>query len=189
MRIVAGTARGRPIVAPSGAATRPTSDKVRGAVFNVLGQFFAGGAVLDLYSGSGALALEALSRGCQRAVCVEEDPAAARAIARNAAACGFGERVEVLREPVERALPRLGRGLFALAFLDPPYALGPEAALALLPALLAPGATAVAEHDRRRPPAESYGALALADRRAYGDTGISIYRVPAHRLASQLARD
>jgi 16S rRNA (guanine966-N2)-methyltransferase len=178
VRIVAGSARGRTLAAPRGATTRPTSDKVRGAIFNLLGQFFEGGAVLDLYAGSGALALEALSRGFARAVCVEEERAAAEAIARNAAACGFAERVEVRREPVERALARLPRGAFALAFLDPPYAAGPEAALAALPPLLAPGATAVAEHDRRRPPAEAYGALALVDRRAYGDTGISIYRQP-----------
>jgi len=177
VRIVAGAARGRPLLAPRGAATRPTSDKVRGAVFNLLGQFFEGGAVLDLYAGSGALALEALSRGCARAVCVEQDRSAAGAIARNADACGLGGRVEVRREPVEAALARLPRGAFAIAFLDPPYAIGPEAALALLPPLLAPGGVAVAEHDARRLPAEAYGALSLADRRSYGDTGISIYRL------------
>lgn len=177
MRIVAGTARGRPLRAPRGAATRPTSDKVRGAVFNLLGQFFTGGDVLDLYAGSGALALEALSRGCARAVCVEQERGAAEAIARNAAACGFAARVEIRREPVEAALSRLPRGAFALAFLDPPYASGPEAALAALGPLLAPGGLAIAEHAARRPPADRYGALALADRREYGDTGISIYRV------------
>ncbi|GEJ58437.1 methyltransferase [Anaeromyxobacter diazotrophicus] len=173
---MAGAARGRALRAPAGAGTRPTSDKVRGAVFNLLGQFFDGGAVLDLYAGSGALALEALSRGCTRAVCVEQERAAAAAIARNAEACGFAGQVEVRREPVMAALPRLPRGAFALAFLDPPYATGPEEALAALGPLLAPGGVAVAEHDARRPPAERYAALALADRRAYGDTGISIYR-------------
>lgn len=177
MRIVAGEARGRALQAPRGARTRPTSDKVRGAVFNLLGQFFEGGAVLDLYAGSGALALEALSRGCARAVCVEQDRAAAEAVARNAAACGYADRVEVRREAVEAALARLPRAAFALVFLDPPYADGPEAALAALGPLLAPGGAVVAEHDARRPPAERYGALALADRRAYGDTGVSIYRL------------
>jgi 16S rRNA (guanine(966)-N(2))-methyltransferase RsmD len=174
-RIVAGAARGRRLVAPRGTATRPTSDKVRGAIFNVLGQFFEGGDVLDLYAGTGALALEALSRGCARAVCVEADRDAAEAIRRNAEACGFGDRVEVRRGRVLEVLPRLPRAAFALAFLDPPYGEGPEAALAALDALLAPGARAVAEHDARRPPAERYGALALEDRRAWGGTGISIY--------------
>jgi 16S rRNA (guanine(966)-N(2))-methyltransferase RsmD len=177
MRIVAGSARGRALVAPCGTGTRPTSDKVRGALFNVLGQFFDGGAVLDLYAGSGALALEALSRGFERAVCVESDREAAQLILRNAEACGFAERVEVRREAVGGALARLPRATFALVFLDPPYALGPEDALSALAPVLAPGALAVAEHDARRPPRDRYGALALVDRRAYGQTGISIYRL------------
>ena len=177
MRVVAGSARGRRLEAPHGAATRPTSDKVRQAVFNVLGQFFDGGAVLDLYAGSGAMALEALSRGASRAVCVESDRGAAEVILRNAAACGLADRVEVRRETVDLALGRLPRRAFALVFIDPPYALGPEPALAAIAALLAPGAVVVAEHDARRPPATRCGALALSDRRSYGDTGISIYRL------------
>jgi 16S rRNA (guanine(966)-N(2))-methyltransferase RsmD len=175
-RIIAGAARGRRLAAPRGSRTRPTSDKVRGAVFDVLGQFFEGGDVLDLYAGTGALALEALSRGCARAVAVESDREAAEIVRRNAAACGFGERVEVRRGRVLEVLPGLPRGAFALAFVDPPYEEGPEAALALLDGPLAPGGTAVAEHDAKRPPAERYGALLLADRRAWGGTGISIYR-------------
>lgn len=177
MRIVGGTAGGRRLVAPRGAATRPTSDKVRGAVFNLLGQLFQGGRVLDLYAGSGAMALEALSRGCERATCVEHDRAAAEALLRNAAACGWADRVELCRERVEAALRRLPRRSFDLVFLDPPYAEGPDRALAALEPLLAPGAVAVAEHDRRRPPADRHGRLRLADRRAYGETGISIYRL------------
>lgn len=175
MRIVAGSAKGRPLVAPAGLATRPTSDKVRAAVFNVLGQFFDGGAVLDLYAGTGALALEALSRGCARAVCVEQDRRAAEALRRNAAACRLEGRVEVRVEPVERALPRLAGGGFELAFLDPPYALGPGAALALVGPCLAPGERAVAEHDAHAPPDDRPPGLALLDRRRYGGTGISIY--------------
>ena len=175
-RIIAGAARGRRLAAPAGTRTRPTSDKVRGAVFNVLGQFFDGGDVLDLYAGTGALALEALSRGASRAVCVEADRAAADAIAANATACGFADRVEVRRGRVLDAVPRLARGRFSLAFVDPPYEEGPEAALALLDGVLAAGGRAVAEHDARRPPAERYGAIALVDRRTYGGTGISIYQ-------------
>lgn len=176
MRIVAGSARGRRLRVPPGARTRPTSDKVRAAVFNVLGQFFDGGAVLDLYAGTGAMALEALSRGCRRAVCVESDREAADVIERNAEACGFAGRVEVRREAASAAIRRLPRNAFALAFVDPPYAEGPEAALEALSPLLTAGAAVVAEHDRRRAPADRYGALGLVDRRDYGDTGISIYR-------------
>jgi 16S rRNA (guanine(966)-N(2))-methyltransferase RsmD len=176
MRIVAGAARGRPLVAPRGEATRPTSDKVRGAIFNVLGQFFDGGAVLDLYAGSGAMALEALSRGATRATCVESDGRAVEALRRNAAACGLADHLEVREEPVERVLPRLPAGAYDLAFLDPPYALGPAAALGALAPALVPGALAVAEHDVRAPPADRFPGLVLADRRRYGSTGISIYR-------------
>jgi 16S rRNA (guanine(966)-N(2))-methyltransferase RsmD len=176
MRIVAGSARGRPLLAPPGTATRPTSDKVRAAVFNVLGQFFEGGDVLDLYAGTGAFALEALSRGMDRALCVESDRRAADALRRNAAACGFADRVDLRTERVERVLAKLPPDAFALAFLDPPYADGPEAALALLAPALRRGGVAVAEHDARRPPAERYAGLALEDRRDYGTAGISIYR-------------
>jgi 16S rRNA (guanine(966)-N(2))-methyltransferase RsmD len=175
VRIVAGSARGRWLAAPRGGATRPTSDKVRGAVFNLLGQFFEGGEVLDLYAGTGALALEALSRGFGRAVCVEADRRAVEILRRNVEACGFGARVEIRQERVGEALGRLPRGAFDLALLDPPYAEGPEAALAGLGPLLRPGGRAVAEHDVRRPPPDRLGPLVLADRRAYGDTGISVY--------------
>lgn len=174
-RIIAGAARGRRLAAPRGLATRPTSDKVRGAIFNLLGQFFEGGAVLDLYAGTGALALEALSRGCERAVCVEADRGAVEVIRRNAEACGCGVRVEVLRARVDEALARLQAGTFALVFIDPPYAEGPEAALAAVERVVRDGGRVVAEHDARRPPGDAYGALSLVDRRGYGDTGVSIY--------------
>ncbi|HET8724351.1 MAG TPA: 16S rRNA (guanine(966)-N(2))-methyltransferase RsmD [Anaeromyxobacteraceae bacterium] len=176
MRIVAGTARGRRLVAPDGDDTRPTSDKVRAAVFNLLGQFFDGGRVLDLYAGTGALALEALSRGCAEATCVDSSPRAAAAIARNAAACGLADRVTVVRRAVPDALRGLSPDSVDLAFVDPPYATGPGEALGLLDRVVRPGGMVVAEHDRRAPPPDRAGALALVDRRAYGDTGISIYR-------------
>jgi 16S rRNA (guanine(966)-N(2))-methyltransferase RsmD len=174
-RIIAGTARGRRLAAPRGEGTRPTSEKVRGAIFNVLGQFFDGGEVLDLYAGTGALALEALSRGCARAVCVEADRGAAEILSRNAEALGFADRVEVRRERVRDALARLPAGRFDLAFIDPPYADGPAEALEALGPLLRPGARAVAEHDVRRPPSDAHGPLRLVDRRAWGDTAVSIY--------------
>jgi 16S rRNA (guanine966-N2)-methyltransferase len=175
MRIIAGSARGRRLWAPKGSATRPTGDKVRAAIFNLLGQFFSGGKALDLYSGTGAMALEALSRGFASAVCVEDDRAAARAILRNASACGFAERVQLLQEPVERALGRLPASAFAVAFVDPPYEKGSDMALGLLAPFMVDGGRVVAEHHRDRPPADRYGPLALTHRRTYGDTGVSIY--------------
>jgi len=174
-RIVAGRARGRRLAVPDGLGTRPTSEKVRAAVFNLLGQFFDGGAVLDLYAGSGALALEALSRGCLRATCVEADRRAVEVLRRNVEALGWTGHVEVRHGRVEDLAPRLAGG-YALAFVDPPYAEGPAAALALLGPLVVPGGQVVAEHDARAPPPDRVGPLALQDRRAYGGTGISIYR-------------
>jgi len=175
-RIIAGSARGRRLAVPPGVATRPTSDKVRGAVMNVLGQFFEGGDVVDLYAGSGALALEALSRGCRRAVCVERDGRALEALARNAQACGFADRVELVRAELPAGLARLARDRFALAFVDPPYADGPQAVLEGLGPSMVTDGRVVAEHDARRPPPDRIGSLALVDRRSYGGTGISIYR-------------
>jgi 16S rRNA (guanine(966)-N(2))-methyltransferase RsmD len=176
VRVVAGSARGRRLAAPEGDGTRPTSDKVRAAVFNVLGQFFEGGRVLDLYAGTGAMALEALSRGFEEATCVDSSPAAAAVIARNAETCGFAGRVTVVRRRVADALPGLAPDSFDLAFVDPPYAEGPAEAMAALDRVLRQGATVVAEHARRSPPPDRVGALVVQDRRSYGDTGVSIYR-------------
>jgi 16S rRNA (guanine966-N2)-methyltransferase len=173
-RIVAGSARGRRLEVPPGQGTRPTSEKVRAAIFNLLGQFFDGGAVLDLYAGTGALALEALSRGCERAVCVEADGRASEVLRRNAERLGFAARLEVRLGRVAEVTPRLAAG-FSLAFVDPPYQDGPEAGLALAGPLLLPGGRAVAEHDAGQPPAERIGPLQRVDSRRYGGTGISIY--------------
>ena len=173
-RIIAGGARGRRLAAPRGADPPDERQGPRRGVQRPR-PVLRGGDVLDLYAGTGALALEALSRGCARAVCVEADRGAAEVIARNAAACGLEGRVEVRRGRVEDVVQRLPRGAFVLAFVDPPYAEGPETALALAEGCLAPGARAVAEHDARRATPERVGGLALADRRTYGGTGISIY--------------
>lgn len=180
MRIIAGTAKGRALSAPKGLATRPTSDRVRGSIFNVLGQGCEGEVVLDLFSGTGALALEALSRGAARAVLVDEGREAARSCRKNAEALGFGDRVEVLELPAKRALAMLGRRgeRFTLVFLDPPYA---QAAVegvleALVEAqVLAPGARVVAEHGKREAVAEQVGPLRRAFQRTFGDTQVSIY--------------
>jgi 16S rRNA (guanine(966)-N(2))-methyltransferase RsmD len=175
VRVVAGAFRGRGLVAPRGRSTRPTSDRVREALFSILGAFVEGAQVLDLYAGSGALAIEALSRGAGGAVLVDSSAAAVAAIRRNLLAVGAD--AEVRRQDavayLERA--RLDGRQYDLVFLDPPYrqasAIGQTLSTALAP-VLRPGARVVAESDRRTPLELD---LALLDERRYGDTLIRIH--------------
>jgi 16S rRNA (guanine966-N2)-methyltransferase len=128
MRVVAGSARGRPLVAPPGSATRPTTDRVREAIFNALWArgLPEGTPVADLFAGSGALGVEALSRGATHATFVDRDRAAVQAIRRNVETCGFTGRAEIVPGPVERWLDALDTldapARFGVAFCDPPYA-------------------------------------------------------------------
>jgi 16S rRNA (guanine966-N2)-methyltransferase len=147
VRVVAGSARGRRLVAPEGSATRPTGDRVREATFNALGSLGAvdGAEVLDLFAGSGAMGIEALSRGAASATFVDSDARALAAIRTNLHAAGVVERATVVRSDVGRHLTgRTGR--VDLAILDPPYALADQAWAALLEALHAD--VAVLESDR-----------------------------------------
>jgi 16S rRNA (guanine(966)-N(2))-methyltransferase RsmD len=175
MRVIAGEWRGRPLKAPPGAATRPTSDRVREALFSILASRILGARVLDLFAGSGALGIEALSRGADSATFVDDAPAAIRAIEANLQAVGAPATVR--RSDVLRFLTSARRGAaqYDLVFLDPPYRDAERLAPALseaLPAVLAPGAVAVAESDRRAPLALD---LPLKDERRYGDTLIRIH--------------
>jgi 16S rRNA (guanine(966)-N(2))-methyltransferase RsmD len=181
VRIVAGTARGRPLLAPKGRQIRPTSDRVRESLFNVLGQWMDGLRVLDLYAGTGALALEALSRGAARAVLVDQDREAAGLCRQNAEALGFADRAEILALPVSRAAPLLAHRNepFDLVFADPPYAaraVGDTLEVVSAQGLLAPGGTLVVEHDRRETAPERHEALIRVDQRRFGDTLVSLYR-------------
>ncbi|MGE3621231.1 MAG: 16S rRNA (guanine(966)-N(2))-methyltransferase RsmD [Acidimicrobiia bacterium] len=147
MRVVAGSARGRRLVAPAGrSTTRPTPDRVREATFNALVSRGAldGATVLDLFAGSGALGIEALSRGAAHATFVDADAAALAAVRANLAACGFAGRAEVVRGEATAFLAGAGDRRWDLALLDPPYAFdGWAELLAALPA-----AEAVVESDR-----------------------------------------
>jgi 16S rRNA (guanine(966)-N(2))-methyltransferase RsmD len=176
VRIVGGEARGRRLRPVQGSSTRPTADRIRQSVFDVLGQRCDGLTVLDLYAGTGALALEALSRGAERATLVEKDGRAAAVIERNAAELGYGPRVSIVRDEVVRALPRI-RGPFDLVFSDPPYALRAAQqtleALARL-SLVAPGGRVVLERDRREPTPAPPAEFSLVDERAYGDTTVAV---------------
>jgi 16S rRNA (guanine966-N2)-methyltransferase len=175
VRVIAGRHGGRRLAAPAGAATRPTSDRVREALFSILGAEVAGARVLDLFAGSGALGIEALSRGAARAEFVDAAPAALRAIRANLEQLGIDAPVH--RADALRFLRTAsGDGAqYDLVFLDPPYRLAERLAQGLadsLPAVLAPGAVVVTESDRRAPLALG---LALRDERRYGDTLIRIH--------------
>jgi len=183
MRIVAGKARGHHLIGPRSSKIRPTADRVREAIFNILGQWMDDWSVLDLFAGTGALALEAISRGARRAVMVDEDKEAVRLCATNAAALGFKDQVEVLAMPVARALAQLqGAGeRFELIFADPPYGL--RAGQQLLEAVESAGLLSNAgifclEHDKREEAPPGHPGLARSDQRRFGDTVVSIYRVP-----------
>lgn len=192
VRIIAGAFGGRRLVTPRGLATRPTADRVKEAIFNILGPPETEGAappfrVLDLYAGSGALGLEAISRGADEAVLVEADRAAIQAATRNVAALGLEARVRIVQGDAAVVLRRL-TGPFSWVFLDPPYGMGAiERMLRLLGdgALLAPGAAVLAEHDAREAPADHHGRLALEDRRRYGQTAVSFYRLASTEPASK----
>jgi len=182
VRIVAGTLKGRPIRTPPGLDTRPTSDRARQAVFNILehapwSDGLAGKRVIDLFAGSGAMGLEALSRGAAACLFVERSPAAAAVVRANVEALGLAACARLL----ERDATRLGPAAeaFDLAFLDPPYRSG--FGLPALEALrsgdwLAPGAITVLETaaDEPAPAPEGFEAL---DRRHYGAAAVSLLRL------------
>jgi 16S rRNA (guanine966-N2)-methyltransferase len=180
MRVISGTARGRSLKAVPGTNTRPTTDKVKEAVFSMIGPYFEGGQVLDLFAGTGGLGIEALSRGMGRAVFIDMDKKSLEIIQENLKTAGFPEQAEVYRNDALRALKALvKRGLsFDLIFLDPPYRMkNMDEVLALLEegALVRPNGTVMIEHDAAHRYAERIGSFACRRHAVYGDTAISIY--------------
>jgi 16S rRNA (guanine966-N2)-methyltransferase len=179
MRVIAGTLGGR-VLAPVKGRTRPTAAKVREAVFSILGDAVAGLRILDLFAGTGALGIEALSRGAREAVFVEDHPPALKVLGRNLETLGLAGRAKVWPMPVLAALKKLARQgeKFGLVFLDPPY--GGDAGSATLKVLgatdlLAPGAWVVAEHSSRETLPEAPGLLSRRELKRYGDTQVAFY--------------
>ena len=207
MRVIAGSARGRRLESPPGRIVRPTGDKVKGAIFSLLEALayrrghepvaeeddkrFASAVawprVLDLYAGTGALGIEALSRGATKAVFVEPDPGARRVLSRNLAAVRMVDRSEVIGTTVERAIAEL-RGDYDLILADPPYT-DPAAPLALETAASCVNLTAQAvlvwEHAAALHPPERLGSLVLDRTRRHGLAGVSLYIRQALREAAR----
>lgn len=183
MRITGGRLRGRRLASIGGAPIRPTSDKVREALFSMVGQDLTGWGVLDLFAGTGSLGIEAISRGACSAVFVENAPDALKVLRRNLSLCAIREAgtVAVLQRDIRAGIPWSHpgmKGLFDLVFLDPPYR--EPVRIGVLEDLdasthLRGGAWIVAESSKREVLPDAIGRLQMTDTRTYGDTRISLY--------------
>ena len=182
MRVIAGTVRGRRLKSVHGMALRPTADRVREGIFSILGSRFElrDAVVLDLFAGTGALGIEALSRGAGRAVFVEQGHAALQVLRANVELCGFASRAEIWPLAVRRALRELGEHAYRFdgVLLDPPYGRGLlQSTLEYLSesGLLRSGGWVMAEGQVDEVISETYGPLRLTRNRHYGKTCVSVY--------------
>ncbi|CAH1214410.1 MULTISPECIES: 16S rRNA (guanine(966)-N(2))-methyltransferase RsmD [Paenibacillus] len=181
MRVVSGSAKGRPLKAVPGTGTRPTTDKVKEALFSMIGPYFDGGTALDLFAGSGGLGIEALSRGVDKAVFVDLEPKSIETIRANLKATKLEDQAAVYRNDAGRALKALAkRGTrFDLVFLDPPYRMknGDELMQTMHDLeLLEPEATIVLEYESKYEYPEQFGPFEQTRKSVYGETAVSIYR-------------
>ncbi|MFP5212324.1 MAG: 16S rRNA (guanine(966)-N(2))-methyltransferase RsmD [Acidobacteriota bacterium] len=178
MRIVAGSCRGRKLQAPKGDLIRPTADRVREAVFSIIARHIAGARVLDLFAGTGALGLEALSRGAAGATFVDQSPEALKLIGANIELCRARDRARIERGEIQQVLRRLTEAgaVFDLIFMDPPYGKGyVEKALGLLGPVADHSALVVAEHHVKDAVPEQLGDWRRTQERRYGDTAVSFF--------------
>lgn len=181
MRVISGSARGRTLKAVPGMGTRPTTDKVKEAVFSMIGPYFDGGAVLDLFAGTGGLGIEALSRGMDKAVFVDLDYKSVEVVRANLKTAGLAERAEVYKNDAERALKVLAKreAAFELVFLDPPYRFkfGEKLMQAMDELkLLEDRATVVLEYESSYVYPSCFGNFTELRKAEYGETAVSIYR-------------
>lgn len=177
MRVVAGKYGGRPLKALEGQTTRPTTDKVKGAIFNMIGPYFDGGRVLDLYAGSGGLAIEAISRGMSQAVLVEKDRRAQAVVAANIAMTKESEKFDLLKTEAKRALESLS-GQFDLVLLDPPYAkeeIVTNMEKLVERDLLAQDVLVVCETDKSVDLPEEVAGLGIWKQKIYGISKVTVY--------------
>jgi 16S rRNA (guanine966-N2)-methyltransferase len=181
VRVVSGSAKGRPLKSVPGSGTRPTTDKVKEAVFSMIGPYFEGGTVLDLFAGTGGLGIEALSRGMERAIFVDMEPKSIETIKANLKITGMEKQSEVYRNDAARALKVLEkRGLIlSVIFLDPPYRMKNADELMQQMhdrGLLHEDATIVVEHDSKYEYPDELNHFICSRKALYGETAITIYR-------------
>ncbi|MFF5993202.1 16S rRNA (guanine(966)-N(2))-methyltransferase RsmD [Lysinibacillus sp. KU-BSD001] len=181
MRVVAGERKGMPLKAITGTTTRPTTDKVKESIFNMIGPFFDGGIALDLFAGSGGLGIEALSRGADRAIFVEKDGKAFGTLQENIKKCRYEDYVEAFRTDAVRAVKALLKRDIQIdyLFVDPPY--HKKEYYDLVETLiqgdkLTEYATIVCEHSTEIQLPANYGAFTCMRQETYGGTIVSIYR-------------
>ncbi|MBN3526127.1 16S rRNA (guanine(966)-N(2))-methyltransferase RsmD [Paenibacillus apiarius] len=182
MRVISGTARGRSLKPVPGMGTRPTTDKVKEALFSMIGPYFDGGRALDLFAGTGGLGIEAVSRGAEMAIFVDKDPKAVEVVQHNVESAGMKEQCEVYRNDARRAIKALTkRGMqFQLIFLDPPYRLKDADELLMSMwngGLIGRDATIVVEHDARHQYPSSIGPLYVWKLADYGEIALTMYKV------------
>ncbi|MDD2851673.1 MAG: 16S rRNA (guanine(966)-N(2))-methyltransferase RsmD [Desulfuromonadaceae bacterium] len=186
MRVIAGTCRGKSLLSPPGVSTRPTSDRVKESLFNILANRLdlTGIRVLDICAGTGGLGIEALSRGAGFCCFLEADASAGTILKKNILHTGYGEKAEILMMDALKALHIIARRTidFGLVLFDPPYA---SALYHQIPDLLAssriitPDSVVVIECSARSALPESFGRLSRFDRRVYGDTALEFFAVEA----------
>ena len=179
IRIIAGTLKGRRLVSPDWPGLRPTSDRLRETLFNVLADTVVGARVLDGFAGTGAVGIEAISRGATHVTFVERDPRAVDLIGENLARCGVTGGYTILRADLAASGAAGLPAVFDLVVLDPPYVTAPDEAVQALASVIAPAGRLVIEHARRRVPAASIAGLVLTRTLTAGDSALSFYRLDA----------
>ncbi len=178
LRIIAGSLKGRRLKAPDWEGLRPTSEKLRETLFNILAPRIAGARVLDAYAGTGAVGIEALSRGASRVTFVESDRRAQVLVAQNLAHCGVADGYAIIRARLDRACKSFGAGEFDVVFMDPPYAEPADrvaAALACAAHAVAEGGVVIVEHSRKQPPPDTAGRLARTRVVESGDSALTFF--------------
>jgi len=180
LRVIAGTLKGRRLKAPTWDGLRPTSDKLRETLFNILAPRMAGARVLDGYAGTGAIGIEAISRGASSVTFVERDRRAYALIAENLAHCGVENGYAIIRGSVARALTDLGAAgaTFDIVVFDPPYEGDAESDIAGADSIVGAGGLLVVEHARRHHMPDAIGSLVRTRQVVSGDSTLSFYACP-----------
>jgi 16S rRNA (guanine(966)-N(2))-methyltransferase RsmD len=178
MRVTGGTGKGRKLKVTAGSRVRPTSNKVKQALFNILGQKVEGALFLDLFAGIGGIGIEALSRGAGKVVFVDDSRDSLKVIKKNVEHLGFSGQAQVVASRAEAFLKKTPEQ-FDVVFLDPPYSLALEPLLKDLAdsGILKPDSVLIAEHFKKQPSIERAGNLSLYREAQYGDTVLAFYRL------------